>query len=102
MEYAQPGHRCLTVQGLCEQTLGIPGTGWKRTQEWNIRNAYSLGKDKTHKGLEWNYGVDISLGPVISKEDESVSDLLNKLCVNEIVPDEFVYEVGMKSGMAVY
>ena len=101
-EETQHGHRCFTVMGRCDRMLYIPRTGWERTEQWTNHNAYYLGNDEIRQECSWKYGVDLSLGPEFSDDDRSATNLLSKLCVNDIVPDDFVYEEGMKLGMSIF
>lgn len=103
-EDAQHGHRCITVQGRCNRLLYIPNTGWERTEKWTKENSYCLGNDEVRRGMSWKTGVDVSLGPEVSVDEETAKThfLLSKLRVNDIVPDDFVYKLGMKLGMSVF
>lgn len=100
-EETQHGHRCFTVKGRCDRMLYIQRTGWERTEQWTDRNAYRLGNDEVRKKLSWKHGIDLSLGPELSEDDKSATKLLT-LRVNDIVPDGFVYKVGMQLGMSVF
>lgn len=97
--------KCFTFNGVPKGFLHIPRGGWERTEEWTKKNAHPLGRtDSDGVELSWKYGVDISLGPEVSRDNPSANEkhLLGILSVKEVVPDNFVYEEGLKLGMVIY
>jgi hypothetical protein len=93
-------HKLHLVCGQ-EASITFPNTGWARAENFQ---DLALRDNET-----WSYGLDISLGPNAKPDNQAdnivgriIKALLEKVTVNEVVSDEFVYNIGMKIGMAVY
>ena len=96
------GHICNAENRAFRKQLQIPCSGWARTEEWSRKNGYTFGKDETRSQVSWKYGVDFSLGPEFSPSDDSATEILSCINVNDIVPVDFDYEKGMTIAMVIF